>query len=195
MPTETALEKTLSEKIYYEDNVVKVTNVRVTCNHLTVPIEKIGSVNVNYKVEAFSLAVMCLVISASPFLFFPAITNDKLKVPVAGVAIILILASLLLLLLVYKSYVELIASVGGRAVKLFSVSMNRKPYIEKICDAISDAILDDKRYRDAKIAGNLEQTRFSSSDTMRLKKILDDYEEFQEMKKDFEKKRKKAQKS
>ena len=195
MPTETALEKTLSEKIYYEDNVVKVTNVRVTCNHLTVPIEKIGSVNVNYKVEAFSLAVMCLVISASPFLFFPVITNDKLKVPVAGVAIILILASLLLLLLVYKSYVELIASVGGRAVKLFSVSMNRKPYIEKICDAISDAILDDKRYRDAKIAGNLEQTRFSSSDTMRLKKILDDYEEFQEMKKDFEKKRKKAQKS
>ena len=158
------------------------------------PIEKIGSVNVNYKIEALSLAVMCLIISASPFLFFSAINNEKLKLPIAGVSIILILASLVLLSLVYKSYVGLIASVGGRAVKLLSANMNSKVYVEEISDKISDAILDDKKYREAKIAGNLEQTQFSASDTMRLKAILDDYEELKEMKEEFAKKRAKAKK-
>ena len=194
MPNETTIEKRLSEKIYYEDKNAKVTNVRVTCRHLTVPIEKIGSVNVNYKVEALSLAVMCLAISASPFLFFSVINSEKLKLPIAGISIILILASLVLFVLVYKSYVGLVASVGGRAVKLLSANMNSKVYVEEICDKISDAILDDQKYREAKIAGNLDQPQFSLSDTMRLKAILDDYEELKDLKEDFAKKRAEAKK-
>ena len=188
MPEETVFEKRLSEKIYFEDPNAKVTNVRVTCRHLTVPIEKIGSVNINYKVETFSLAIMCLVISCSPFLFFPVL-DPKFKLPVAGVSLILIFASLVLLLLVFKSYVELVASVGGRRVKLLSTTMTNKKYIEGICDKISDAILDDKKYQEAKLAGTLDDTRLSPSDTVRLKMILDDYEDLQKMKEDFNKMR------
>lgn len=190
MPEETALEKTLSEKIYFKDSNAKVTNVRVTCCHLTIPIEKIGSINVNYKVEAFSLAVMCLFISASPFLFFPVIENEKLKLSVAGISVILILASLIFLILVFKNYVELVASVGGRAVKLLHTHMKNKAYIENICEKIGDAILDDNKYREARNAGNLEHPQFSASDTMRLKKILDDYEDLKKIKEEFSKKKK-----
>ena len=194
MPEETALEGTLSEKIYYEDKVVKVTNVRVTCHHLTVPIEKIGTVNVNYKVEAFSLSVMFFILSASPFLFFPAITNSNLKLPIGIVSGIFIVTALVFVVMVYRSYVELVASVGGRAVKLCSANMRRKAYIEQICDAIGDAILDDKKYREAKLAGDLDLPKFTASDTMKLKRILDDYKELQEMKKDFEQRKQSADK-
>jgi hypothetical protein len=188
MPEETVFEKRLSEKIYFEDPNAKVTNVRVTCRHLTVPIEKIGSVNVNYKIETFSLAIMCLVISCSPFLFFPAL-NPKFYLPVGGVSLILIIASLVFILFVFKNYVELLASIGGRSVKLLSTTMKNKKYIEGICDNISDAILDDKKYQEAKLAGTLDDTRLSPSDTLRLKMILDDYEDLQQMKEDFNKMR------
>jgi len=189
MPEETVLEKTLSEKIYFEDANAKVTNVRVTCQHLTVPIEKIGSVNINYKAEIFSLAIMCLVISCSPFLFF-SVLQPNLQLPIAGVSAMLIIASLIFVLIVFKSYVELIISVGGRRVKLFGVNMSRKAYIEEICIKISDAILDEQKYREAKLSGNLESTQISVSDTMKLKKIIDDYEDFKKMKEEFEKKKK-----
>ena len=190
MPEETVVEKTLSEKIYFEDANAKVTNVRVTCRHLTVPIEKVGSVNINYKAEAFSLAIMCLVISCSPFLFFP-IMGPTIEIPVGVVSVMMIIASLIFVIIVFNSYVELIISVGGRRVKLMGVSMKNKAYIEEICIKISDAILDEQKYRDAKLAGNLESTQISASDTMKLKKIIDDYEDFKKMKEEFEQKKKK----
>ena len=187
-------EMALTEKIYFEDPNAKITNVRVMCRHLTVPVEKIDSVNVNYKVETFSLAVICLIISASPFLFFPAMTGtslESLKVPVAGVSVILIFASLLLLVLVFKSYAELVVSVGGRAVKLLSVSMISKEYVEDLSSKISDALMDEKRYRELKDSGQLTDVlKLNPSDTLRLKKIIDEYEELKELKEEFIQKKK-----
>ncbi len=185
-------EETLTEKVYLEDSNAKITNVRVTCRHLTVPVEKIGSVNINYKVETFSLAIMCLVISCSPFLFF-SVMPEKVRVPVAGVAIILIFASIVLLVLVYKSYAELIASVGGRGVKLLSVSMRKKEYIENLCSKIGDAIFDERKYCELKASGELQESmNLNPSETLRLKMILDDYEDLKKMKEEFADKRKEA---
>ena len=191
MAEEKVLEqKVLSEKIYFEDSNSKVTNVRVTCRHLTVPVEKIGSVNINYKVETFSLAIMCLAISCSPFLFF-SVLSAKVKGPVAGVAAILILASIVLLILVYKSYAELIASVGGRGVKLLSCSMGKKEYVENLCTKIGDAILDERRYRELKASGNLEDLlHLNPSETLRLKMIIDDYEDLKKMKEEAKREKK-----
>lgn len=191
MSEEKLLEKkVLSEKIYFEDSKAKVTNVRLTCNHLTVPVEKIGSVNINYKIEIFSLAVFCFIISCSPFLFLSSL-SDRFKIPVsgiAGVAVVLVLASLVLLLLVYKSYVELIASVGGRMVKLLTFSMGQKEYAENMCSRIGDAILDEKKYRALIAGGELEDSlKLNASETLRLKVIIDEYEELKKMKDEFSK--------
>ena len=184
--------KVLSEKIYFEDSSAKITNARVTCRHLTVPVEKIGSVNINYKVETFSLSVMCLVISCSPFLFFPVLA-DKLKGPVAGISVLLIIASLLLLFLVYRNYAELIASVDGRCVILLKCSMGKKEYVENLYSKIANAILDERRYRNLKASGNLEESlNLNPSETLRLKMVLEDYEDLKNFKKDFEEKRKEA---
>ena len=188
-------ETTLSEKIYFDDKNIKVTNVRITCRHLTVPLEKIGSVNINYKVEMFSLSVMCLVLSLTPLLFW-FIMPDKFKIPVAAISGILVLASIMLIAIVYKSYTELILTVAGRAVKLLNISMGHKEYIEGVCSKIGDAMLDEKKYRELKASGGLDDAmRLNPSDTLRLKKMIEEYEELKIMKEEFKERRKKAEKA
>ena len=188
-------EATLSEKVYFEDKNIKVTNVRVTCRHLTVPLEKIGSVNINYKVEMFSLAVMCLILSLTPLLFW-FIMPDKFKIPVAVISGILVLASVMLISIVYKSYTELILTVAGRAVKLLSITMGHKEYIEGVCAKIGDAMLDEKKYRELKASGRLDDAmRLNPSETLRLKQMLDEYDELKSMKEEFTERRKKAKKA
>ena len=179
-------EKTLKEKIYFEDENAKITNVRVTCRHLTVPVGKVGSVDVNYKAETFSLSVICLILSATPFLFISLITSEEARTAVSVLSLILIVCSLLLLFMVFKSYAELVVSVEGRGVKLLSVSMTNKSYVEMLCTKIGDAILDEKKYRELKASGNLDSSlRLDPSETLRLKMILDDYEEIKELKEKF----------
>lgn len=184
-------QKTLSEKIYFEDENAKITNVRVTCRHLTVPIEKVGSVDVHYKAESFALAVICLILSATPFLFLSLISSQEAKTAVAVLSCILIASSLVLLFFVFKSYAELELSVDGRVVKLLSVSMTSKSYVEMLCVKVGDAILDEKRYRELKESGKLNSAlKLNPSETLRLKMILDDYEEIKELKEKFLNKKK-----
>lgn len=177
--------KLLTEKVYYEDSDTKITNVRVTCRHLTVPVEKIGSVNINYKVETFSLSVMCLIVSATPFMFINSLPKS-FGLPVASFSVVLMLASLLWLFLVFRSYAELIVAVDGRGVKMSHCNMFKKAYIEEVCSKIGDAILDERKYRQLKAAGVLEESlSLNPSETLRLKMIIDDYEDLKNMKEEF----------
>jgi len=179
--------KDMTEKIYYEDSTAKVTNVRVTCNNLTAPLEKIGSVNINYKTEKFAASVVCLVLACSPFLFyglFPA----NIKFPIAIVSLIIILGSAVFVYLNYINYVQLLLSVAGRSVCLMTTGMLNKQYLENICGKISLAILDERKYRDLKDSGELESSlQLNPSETMRLKMVLEDYEELKKLKDKFSK--------
>lgn len=188
--------KDMSEKIYYEDKEAKVTNVRITCHHLTVPIEKIGSVNVNYRMEKFATSIVLLILAASPFLFYQLL-HDNVKMPVAIISMVLILAAAAFVAFVYNHYVELIISVSGRRVNLISTNMLNKAYIETLCSKISEAIMDEEKYRDLKESGELENSlKLNPSETMRLKMVLEDYEELKKLKEKFtdEKKAKKDEK-
>lgn len=177
--------KDMTEKIYFEDANAKVTNVRITCNHLTAPIEKIGSVNINYKTEKFAASIVCLILAASPFLFY-TLFPDNLKLPIAIVSIVLVLASVVFVYLNYIHYVELIISVTGRRVCLMSTNMLNKKYLEEICRKISDAILDEEKYRNLRDSGELESVlKLNPSETMRLKMVLEDYEELKKLKEKF----------
>ena len=70
--------------------------------------------------------------------------------------------------------------------KLMVVPMMRKKYLEQVYTQTADAIMDEKKYRELKAAGRLEQeVNFTTSETMRLKKILDDYEELRKIKEEM----------
>lgn len=178
-------DKELSEKIYYEDKDVKVTNVRITCNHLTAPVEKLGSVNVNYKMEKFSISIVLLILAASPFLFYQ-LFPENIKMPIAVVSMILVLAAAAFVAYVYNHYVELIVSVTGRQVALMSTNMLNKAYLENVCSKISEALLDEEKYRSLKESGELEGSlKLNPSETLRLKMVLEDYEELKKLKDEF----------
>ena len=189
--------KNMSEKIYYEDKEAKVTNVRVTCNNLTAPIEKIGSVNINYRMEKFATSIVLLILAASPFLFYQ-LFPENVKMPIAVISMILVLAAAAFVAYVYNHYVELIISVAGRRVNLMSTKMVNKEYLENICSKISKAILDEEKYQGMKKSGELKEAlKLNPSETMRLKMVLEDYEELKKLKDKFtsEKAEKKSKKS
>ena len=179
--------KELSEKIYYEDPKVKVTNVRITCNNLTAPLEKIGSVNVNYRTEKFALSIAIMVIAASPLLFFPLFPVN-LKLPITVMTLVMVLLTASFVVFVYNNYVELIISVTGHRVNLMSTNMINKTYIEKVCSHISEALLDEKKYQSLKESGTLEDSlKLNPSETMQLKMVLEDYKELKKFKDELNK--------
>jgi hypothetical protein len=178
----------IGEKIYFGDATSKVTNVRVTCNHITVPVEKIESVNVNFRIEMFSLSVLLLLLSFSPLLFSDFIPEEY-DVPFLFFTIIVIASAFSWLVMVFRNYTELIVAVGGRRLAILSENMLKKDYICKVADAIGNAISDEKEYQNMKKTGEISQstTPFNSSETVRLKLMLEDYEKLTAKKEDFPK--------
>jgi len=91
--------------------------------------------------------------------------------------------SLVLVYLNYINYVELIISLSGRQVRLLTTGMLNKKYLEGVCDKISDALLDEQKYQELKRSGELEDSlQLSPSETMRLKMVMEDYEDLKKMK-------------
>ena len=175
----------ISEKVYYEDSNVKVTNARLTCNHMTAPIEKIDSVYINFQTVKFSASIIFLVLSAS-ILLFCTVLPETLLIPIAILSLILMAASAVFVYTTYVNYVELMVLVTGRKVSLLSSGMLNKAYMENLCDKISDAIFDEKKYRDLKSSGELESAlKLNPSETLRLKMVLEDYEELKKLKEQF----------
>ena len=178
----------IGEKIYFGDATSKVTNVRMTCNHITIPVGKIEGVNVNFRIEAFSFSVLVFFLSFFPMLFIIPVPNEY-DAPYLFFTIIVIASAFLWLFFVFKNYTELIVSVGGRSLVVLSASMMKKDYICKISDAIGDAISEEKEYQTMKKTGEIDQfsPTFNTSETIRLKLMLEDYEKLTAKKEDFAK--------
>ena len=176
----------ISEKIYLEDSKVKVTNVRITCQHVTIPVEKINSVSLTFKAEGFFLGLAFLAFSFCPFFFFPLITSKQLELAIGGISLVLILFSSTFTYLVYRNYVQLIVSVVGRDVILIAASMGKRKYMEGICDKIANALMDEKKYQKLKEAGTVESSlALNPSETIKIKLMLEDYEKLRAMKEEF----------
>ena len=166
----------INEKIYYTDSTSKVTNVRVTCNHITVPVEKIESVDVNFRIEAFSFSTLVFLTSFFPFLFIDKVP-ESCETAFLFFETLIIVASALWLFLIFKDYIELVVTVGGRSLVIHSANMRKKNYICKIAAAIGDAISDEEKYKAMQKSGEIKpSTAFNPSETMRLKLMLEDYE-------------------
>jgi hypothetical protein len=175
----------INEKTYYSDTSSKVTNARVTCNYITVPVDKIESVDVNVRIEEFSFSALVFLSSFAPFLFIGFVPMS-FKLPFAFIELILITASLLWLIMVYRNYIELIVTVGGLRLVILSANMKKNDNICKVAAAIGEAIFDEKKYQKLKKVIPLEPPPdFNSSETIRLKLMLDDYEKLKSMKEEL----------
>lgn len=175
----------VSEKVYFEDPKIKITNVRITCHHITIPVEKINSVSLNFKAEGFFLSLACLAFSFCPFFFFHFM-SQKLQISVAGICLVMIAISATFAYLVYREYVQLTVSVVGRDVVLIANSMSKRKYLEGICDQIGNAIMDEKKFQKLKESGEAGASMaFNPSETLKIKLMLDDYEKLKKMRDEF----------
>jgi len=175
----------IGEKIYYGDDSAKVTNVRVTCRHITVPIEKIESVDVNFRIEEFFFSTLVFLSSFAPFLFI-GFVSDSAKTAFAIFDLVLIAVSFTWLVMVCKNYVELIVTVGGRRLVLLSAHMKKNDHMCKIADAIGEAMFDEKKYQKLKKTVDFNPApAFNMSETFRLKLMLEDYEKLKSTKEEL----------
>lgn len=154
----------MEEKVYHQDENVKITNLRITCNHVTVPIDKIEHVVVGLKVNTLSMAFIAFLLS-----FFSFYGGVKALVP----GILLIIVTFIWLSNVYQSYVEFKVLVGSKYVKLLDTSMGNREYVFKIEDALNDAIFDDQMER--KLVAEKGGQPFSPTETLKLRQMLLDY--------------------
>ncbi|OGV51670.1 MAG: hypothetical protein A2017_10100 [Lentisphaerae bacterium GWF2_44_16] len=127
----------MEEKIYYKDDRVKVTDLRITCNHVTVPIEKIENVIVDFKVATMTVSVslFMLVLLLIPLLCY-------FYGPYGCWGIILLIAGAFWLRMIYKTYTVLKISLGTRTLNILETSMPNREYIFKIEEALKAAVLD-----------------------------------------------------
>ncbi|NCB64235.1 MAG: hypothetical protein EOM52_11660, partial [Clostridia bacterium] len=51
------------EKVYYKDTNVKVTDLRITCNHVTIPVDKIDHYSINFRANNLLFAFTCFIAS------------------------------------------------------------------------------------------------------------------------------------
>ncbi len=175
----------IGEKIYHSDERMKVTNVRITYNHITVPMEKVDSVEVNFRTEAFCFSVGALLLSLSPLLFLGAgVIPKSAALPIVFITLVLAAACAVWVYLVYNSYIELILGVSHQKITLFKACMAKNDYMSQVAKAIGDAIFDEKKYQKMKESGELQapSPAFNPSETVRLKLMLEDYEKLKAMK-------------
>ncbi|HCE44900.1 MAG TPA: hypothetical protein DET40_15270 [Lentisphaeria bacterium] len=174
----------IGEKIYYDDGKSKVTNTRVTCEHITVPIGRIKSVGLNFRCVEFAFSIFAFFASLSTFAFLSFIP-EIFWLPAGAISIFPVLASAFWVFMVYRNYVRLFISVNGRKIQILSVSMREKDYLSQIASAARDAMSDEERFQIMKVSGKIYSSMpvQNMSETMRIKIMLDDYLKLKEMKK------------
>lgn len=161
----------MEEKLYYQDENIKVTNLRITCNHVTIPIDKIDHVNVDFKVTTMIASFMSFLFS---FIVIGVLCYFYGNWGYLG--IVLLVASFVWYRMVYRSYVELKLSTGSREVRLWEASMGRREYIYRVEEALKGALIDHIKEKELSFAKSNSQPAFSASETVILKRILLEYD-------------------
>jgi hypothetical protein len=132
------------ETVIYSDNQVKLTNRRISCNYVTIPIEDIECVGTNLRVGFFYSSLAALVVSLVPFYWMQ-------EAPWAAViGIFLVAASILLLIHVYRTYVELYITAGPHKIRILTVALNKRDYLYNISEKLATAVIEEKKLHSAR---------------------------------------------
>lgn len=144
----------IEEKIFFEDNTIKVTNLRLNYNHKTVPTDKITHVKCRMKVVNLTIAFICLLLS------LPTVMFDKLGVFIIAVMFIWVWR-------MYSTYIELWITADEKGIKIKQTSIANGKYIHKIENSLNKARKDNQTIREEK--GDFPHTK-----SMVLKRRLDE---------------------
>lgn len=158
----------MEEKIVFEDENVKVTNMRVTCNHVTIPVEKIDQVRSNVRVDLLVLAFVCFLLSFVPFYFYSI-------PPMIVIGVVLVISTFIWLTRVCKSYVELLVNVGPNRVRLLQGGMKDKEYVFGVAEEVAKVIITERKLN-SRIdnLGDRIPAHIHPSQTMMLRMAQDD---------------------
>jgi len=166
----------IKEKIYFQDKKSKITNIRLTCNHLSTAIGNIDCVDIKNNVRGFTASMSCLLLACACFFLF-ALCPNLLKGVVIVAISMLILTSSIFVHFHYKNCYELVVLLNGIEVKLLRTGIFDKPFLENICNKIGEAIIDEKKFSELKNTGDLATSlEMNPSKTMILKKVVDEFE-------------------
>ena len=125
----------MEEKIYFKCEKVKVTDLRITANHITVPIDKIESVVVDFKAGTMTAAVALFILV---LILIPAVCYFYGIYGWCGS--VFLLGAAIWLRFIYKTYVVLKVSTGGEYYALLDAGTHERDYVFAIEDAVKVAI-------------------------------------------------------
>jgi hypothetical protein len=129
----------MDEKIYYKDESAKITDLRITCNHVTIPIEKIESVVVDFKAATLGMA-FALFVAALIAVYIGCIYC----LGFCWIGIFFAILALAWLRFVYRNYIELKVSTGTTTIKLLESNMRNRKYIFEIEEALKFALKENR---------------------------------------------------
>lgn len=167
------IEQPLDEMLYYKDDSVKITNLRVTCSHVTIPIDKIDHVSSDLKINLLVASVTFFFLSALPFLW---------PHPWAWlVGCVWTVIAVVWLVQVFLNYSQLYVTVNGRKISLISTSMTKKEYVFKISEELARAVIQERTWDNDKStiirrASEPDLFGLSPSQTMVLRSMVKEYE-------------------
>lgn len=136
----------MEEKIFYKDECVKVTDLRITCNHITVPIEKIENVIVDFKITTMLIAFTALLLSV---IAIPSVCYFYGCCGWCGT--LFVIAAVIWSRMVYLTYTELKISLGNKTLSILDASMYKREYIFRIEEALKMAMLETSGTKEAGI--------------------------------------------
>ncbi|HCE44668.1 MAG TPA: hypothetical protein DET40_14085 [Lentisphaeria bacterium] len=167
----------IGEKIYYSDSGLKVTNLRVTCKSVSVPVSKIDGLRVNPSIDRVAMSVG-LTICSLVLIFFSYILPSDFMMPFIVGMLVISASGLVWFCLILRKYLEVLLTVEGREISLLNAGIFEKAYVESVVDALRKAEEDQRKFVAMKETGRLskEASNFTLTETMRLKFIIEDYE-------------------
>jgi len=167
----------INEKIYYSDSALKVTNLRVTCKSVSVPVSKIEALRINPGIDRVTMSAG-LMIGSPVLIFFGYVLPSDFIMPFIVVMLFVSAGAFVWLCLVLRKYLEVMLTVEGREISLLNASIFQKAYVGAVADALRTAVQDQRKFLEMKASGKLatETSKFSLTETMRLKFIIEDYE-------------------
>ncbi len=145
----------IAEKVYFDKENIKVTDVRFICKHDTILIDKIAMVDTNLKVGTLFTSIILFLLSFLSFYF-------------GSVGILVISMCFIAVRWAYENYVELIVTVGSKKITVLTVNMYKREFLYSIADALSMALADKERKK--------TMPQLSETETIRLRRLLLDLE-------------------
>jgi hypothetical protein len=124
-----------NETLYFKDGDVKVTDLRITAAHVTVPLDRIEQAVVNLKTAEMS---------SSFIIFLLSLTAIPVGLCYYGhccwFGVLLSAIALVYLISIYRTYTDLKITAGSRSFKLLDASMRNREYIYQIAEALEEAL-------------------------------------------------------